>query len=302
MKELQISFAILEGKNSMITIFTPTYNRADKLTRVYRSLLEQSDHDFEWLIIDDGSVDDTESVVKSFDKMRIDIVYHKQSNGGKHRAYNRALEMARGEYFFCLDSDDWLADGAIKKILDFVYYREDKIIFAYKKDEKGKLLSDEFPEKTAQISLRKLNDDCHCNGEFSIIFRTDFARRFPFPVFEGENFITEAVVYDRMALEESVALLPKVITICEYQEEGLSNNLNRIMKKNPAGYCLYFMQRIDLQTTMIQRIVMAGKYQCFCRFSGKQRSEYTGNHPVTVTMAKPLGLLFLLYYKILRGF
>lgn len=287
----------------MLTIFTPTYNRAEKLHRVYDSLTKQNCYDFEWLIIDDGSSDNTENIVQLFlDEKRFLVRYIKQQNGGKHRAYNRALELAQGDWFFCVDSDDWLADGAIEKILDFVCYREDKIIFAYKKDEKGALLSDEFPEKTAQISIRKLNDDCHCNGEFSIIFRTDFARRFPFPVFEGETFITEAVIYDRMTSVEKVSLLSQVITICEYQEDGLSNNLNRIMRANPAGYCLYFMQRIDLQTTMMQRIVMAGKYQCFCRFSGKQRSEYTGNHPVMVTMAKPLGLLFLLYYKILRGF
>lgn len=285
-----------------LTIFTPTYNRADKLHRVYESLIDQTSYDFEWLIIDDGSADNTESIVQSFlDEKHFPVRYVKQKNGGKHRAYNRALELAQGDWFFCVDSDDWLADGAIEKILDFVYYREDKLIFAYKKDEKGTLLSDEFPEKMAQISLRKLNDDCHCNGEFSIIFRTDFARRFPFPVFEGENFITEAVIYDRMASVEKVSLLSQVITICEYQEDGLSNNLNRIMRANPAGYCLYFMQRIDIQKTMLQRIITAGKYQCFCRFSGKQRSEYIGNHPVMVTLAKPLGLLFLLYYKILRG-
>lgn len=286
-----------------LTIFTPTYNRADKLQRVYESLIVQTSYDFEWLIIDDGSADNTENIVQLFlDEKRFSVRYVKQQNGGKHRAYNRALKLAQGDWFFCVDSDDWLADRAIEKILDFVYYREDKIIFAYKKDEKGTLLSDEFPEKMAQISLCKLNDDCHCNGEFSIIFRTDFARRFPFPVFEGENFITEAVIYDRMTSVEKVSLLSQVITICEYQEDGLSNNLNRIMKANPAGYCLYFMQRIDIQKTMLQRIITAGKYQCFCRFSGKQRSKYIGNHPVMVTLAKPLGLLFLLYYKILRGF
>lgn len=286
-----------------ITIFTPTYNRADKLHRVYDSLTKQNCYDFEWLIIDDGSSDNTENVVQLFlDEKRFLVRYFKQQNGGKHRAYNRALELARGEYFFCLDSDDWLTEWAVEEIISFVNKERENFIFAYKENENNVCLSNNFPKDIEKIGLFDLNNTYHCNGEFTIIFRTDFARRFPFPVFEGENFITEAVVYDRMALEESVALLPKVITICEYQEEGLSNNLNRIMKKNPAGYCLYFMQRIDLQTTMIQRIVMAGKYQCFCRFSGKQRSEYTGNHPVTVTMAKPLGLLFLLYYKILRGF
>lgn len=286
-----------------LTIFTPTYNRADRLHRVYDSLTKQNCYDFEWLIIDDGSADNTESIVQSFlDEKRFLLRYVKQKNGGKHRAYNRALELAQGDWFFCVDSDDWLADGAIEKILDFVYYREDKIIFAYKKDAKGTLLSDEFPEKMAQISLRKLNDDCHCNGEFSIIFRTDFARKFPFPVFEGENFITEAVIYDRMASVEKVSLLNQVITICEYQEDGLSNNLNRIMRANPAGYCLYFMQRIDMQDSLKNRIITAGKYNCFCILAGKNKSDYEGKYKKTVIFCKPIGILFWLYYKLLRGF
>lgn len=289
--------------NKVITIFTPTYNRAEKLVRLYKSLLSQFCYNFEWLIIDDGSTDNTESVVKEFEQTKFPIAYYKQENGGKHTAYNQALKLAHGEYFFCVDSDDWLEAGAIETILDFVLNRENMmLIFAYKKDEKGKLLSDEFPENVTQISLQELSNEFHCNGEFSIIIRTDFARKFPYPVFEGEKFVTEAVVYDRMTAETKVSLLSQVITVCEYQEDGLSNNMNRIMKANPAGYCLYFMQRIDMQDSFKNRIITAGKYQCFCRLAKKQMSKYTGRHPVTVAAAKPLGLLFLIYYKVLRGF
>lgn len=301
-KELPIFFVILERKDNMITIFTPTYNRADKLTRVYRSLLAQSNNDFEWLIVDDGSVDMTESVVGKFDKTKFDIRYYKQQNGGKHRAYNRALKIARGEYFLCLDSDDWLVEQAVEEIIHFTNKKKENFILAYKENENRVRLSNGFPDGIEKIDLFDLNDKYHCNGEFTIIFRTEYAKRFPFPVFQGENFITESVVYDRMASNEKVALLPKVITICEYQEEGLSNNLNYIMKENPAGYCLYFMQRIDLQKTLIQRMVMAGKYQCFGFLAGKQKSIYIGKYSILVRQTKLLGFLFLLYYKTLRGF
>lgn len=286
----------------MVTIFTPTYNRGDKLRRVYESLIAQTNYDFEWLIIDDGSSDNTETVVKSFDQSFFQIVYEKKENGGKHTAYNRALELAQGQYFFCVDSDDWLEESAIEKIRNFVRNLDAKFILAYKTDISGTQLSDSFPENIEKISLFELNGKYHCGGEFSIIFRTDFAREYPFPVFTGEKFVTESVVYDKMALVEEVFLLRKVVTICEYQEDGLSHNLNCIMKNNPAGYCLYFMQRIDLQRTMMQRIVIAGKYQCFCWLAGKQRSKYIGTHQFLVTLAKPLGLLFCLFYKIIRGF
>lgn len=287
----------------MLTIFTPTYNRAERLHRVYESLLAQSNRDFEWLVVDDGSDDSTEQVVYEFTKQNaIDIRYIKKENGGKHTAHNLALKLARGEYFFCVDSDDWLAEDAIEEILHFVRDREARFVLAYKKDEKGKLLSSVFPEDIAQADLFKLNHEYHCNGEFSIILRTDFARQFPFPVFEGESFITEAVIYDRMSMTENVYLLPKVITVCEYQANGLSNNLNRIMKNNPAGYCLYFVQRIDLQPTLLRRTVMAGKYKCFCKFAGKRKTPYGGRHGVLVAMCAPLGWVFGLYYKLVRGF
>ena len=114
--------------------------------------------------------------------------------------------------------------------------------------------------------------------------------------------MTESVLYDRLAKLEKVYLFPHVITICEYQEEGLTNSLNRIMKENPAGYCLYFMQRIDLQDTFLKRILYAGKYQSFSIFSGKQKTEYVGKYRGLVAFSKPIGLLFVCYYKLFRGF
>lgn len=287
----------------MLTIFTPAYNRADRLHRVYESLLAQSNRDFEWLIIDDGSTDSTEQVVREFMKQKaIDIRYVKKGNGGKHTAHNLAIKLARGEYFFCVDSDDWLAENAVAEILGYVQDCKPRFVLAYKQKRSGKLLSSEFPKGVVQIDMLKLNEAYHCGGEFSMIFRTDFVRQFPFPVFEGERFMTEAVIYDRMAMTENVYLFPKVITVCEYQEDGLSNNLNSIIKNNPAGYCLYFMQRIDLQSTFLRRIVMAGKYRCFCRFAGKRKTLYTGQHGLLVAMCAPLGWAFGLYYKLARGF
>ena len=287
-----------------LTIFTPTYNRASKLNRAFQSLCLQSCSDFEWLIVDDGSADDTEEVVRSFqnDETSFLIRYLWQENGGKHRAYNRALDQARGDHFFCLDSDDWLAEDAVENILEICnQLGENRFVVAYKKDEKGELLSNQFPE-IKNCSLRELSEKYHCGGEFSLIFPTALAKRFPFPTFDGENFITEAVIYDRLSQVADIQLLPEVITICEYQEDGLSNNLNRIMKRNPAGYCLYFMQRIDIVPSLKERIIVAGKYHCFCIFADKNKSEYAGKHKLLVRMTKPLGALFRCYYIRKRGF
>ncbi len=287
-----------------LTIFTPTYNRADKLDRLYQSLLRQSCPAFEWLIVDDGSTDGTEAVVSVFQSgaAAFPIRYVRQENGGKHRAYNRALELAEGDCFFCVDSDDWLAEDAVEHLLEACESLNERLfIAAYKQDEQGKRLSTEFPG-IRECTLRELSDKYRCGGEYSLIFPIGLARKFPFPVFDGEKFMGEAVIYDRIGMVADVRLLPQVLTVCEYQEDGLSNNLNRIMQRNPAGYCLYFMQRIDLAPSLKERIITAGKYHCFCSFAGEKQSEYTGKYRRLVRLTRPLGALFRVYYVRKRGF
>ena len=106
----------------MITVFTPTYNRGALLRRLYESLLAQTVYDFEWLIVDDDSADDTESVVHAFVKgeTRFPIRYYKQKHGGKHRAMNLAVQLAKGKYFFPVDSDDWLPENAIELLISWL--------------------------------------------------------------------------------------------------------------------------------------------------------------------------------------
>lgn len=105
----------------MVTVFTPTYNRAYILNNLYQSLCRQSYGDFEWLIVDDGSTDNTEGLIASWlDESKISLCYIKQPNGGKHRAINRGIQEANGNLFFIVDSDDYLADNAIERILFFM--------------------------------------------------------------------------------------------------------------------------------------------------------------------------------------
>lgn len=288
----------------ILTIFTPTYNRADKLSRVYESLKSQTSYDFEWLIIDDGSTDNTQETVKPFlCETKFNVRYYQQNNGGKHRAYNKALELSEGDYFFCVDSDDWIVESTVNNITEVAKkLNSNQFIVAYKKDEKGNLLSDEFPENVDYVKMEQLNEEYGCNGEFSLVFPAELAKKYLFPDFEGEKFITESVVYDRINKNSDAFLLPEVLTVCEYQQEGLTNNLNRIMKNNPAGYCLYFMQRIDMQKSLKSRIITAGKYHCFCSFAKKQKTKYVGTHKLLVSVSAPVGWIIRVYYKIMRGY
>lgn len=288
----------------MLTVFTPTYNRQATLGRLYNSLLEQTSYDFEWLIVDDGSTDTTESVVSEYvDNGKFTVRYIKKENGGKHTAYNMALLLAQGDYFFCVDSDDLLPCDAVASILESASgILPGCGIIAYKQDFNGKLLSDVFPSDVSYIGMTQLSVNHNCRGEFALVFPTVIAKEYAFPVFSGEKFVTESVVYDKLSIDLNMFLLPMVLTICEYQEDGYSNNLNLTMKNNPCGFSLYFMQRIDLMPSVMQKLIHAGKYHCFRSMGGSQAPVYTGKHKIISGLGMPLGILFRLYYKLFRGF
>ena len=108
----------------IITVFTPTYNRAYIIKNLFNSLKNQTFQNFEWIIVDDGSTDNTEEVVKEWlnESLFFKIKYHKQKNGGKHTAINKGLELASGDVFFIIDSDDYITNDALFKINSFTNF------------------------------------------------------------------------------------------------------------------------------------------------------------------------------------
>lgn len=254
-----------------LTVFTPTYNRAALLPRVYKSLCSQAADEIEWLIVDDGSCDDTSQVVHSLlEEKKIAIRYVKQKNGGKHTAFNTAAELARGEYFLCLDSDDWLADHAAEKILTGLTAVGDGDcgLIAYKQLPDGKQASDALP-KTHQ-GLYAYSSRYGVRGEFTLIFKTNLVKKYLYPVTPGEKFVGECVLYDRMELDGyRFCPLPEVVEVCEYQQDGLTSNLYQIMLNNPMGYQIYHAQRIDLVNTTKERFQHAVRYHAFRLMSEK---------------------------------
>ena len=287
----------------MLTIFTPAYNRADKLPRLYDSLCRQSCYDFEWLIIDDGSSDNTAEVAAAFvEEKRFPVRYIRKENGGKHTAYNLALEQAKGEWFLCVDSDDYLAENAVEKLLGKLQTASGQTgLIAYKEDIAGRRLSDPFPNNLKQEKMHRLGLIHGCGGEFTLVFSTAFAQIFPFPVVPGERFVTECVVYDQMDQRGEMVLFPEVITICEYQADGYSQNASTVIKRNPSGYCLYFLQRIDLQVKLLPRLIHAGKYWCFRGISKSKTLSYNGKHKLLVAFSVIPGAIFRICYKLFRN-
>ena len=261
-----------------LTIFTPTYNRSKLLERIFISLKEQESKDFEWLIIDDGSSDDTEKVVQNFIKENvIDVMYIKKENGGKHTAHNIAVENSKGEYFLCLDSDDILAQSAVKNILKAVLklQENDCGLIAYKKDRYGKLLGINLPKKPKEhYGLYGYQRNYGTNGEFAMIFRTDILRKHLFPVIVGERFMTECVLYDQLELAGfSLCPLHKTVEICEYQQDGLSQNTYKLLCENPAGYTIYYYQRLKLSKSIKEAMEYGVRYNAFQILARRKKHE-----------------------------
>ena len=182
-----------------ITIFTPTYNRAYTLPRVYKSLCLQTCKDFEWLIVDDGSEDETQTLVEKWIKDNvIKIRYYKQKNGGKQRAHNVGVEKSEGELFACVDSDDFITPEFVEKHMQYKKKLIDSSlagIISLKGYEDGKPIGDYFPKDLKHTTLTELYGKRKFRGDATLVYYTKILRQYPFVVEDGDKFIGEGYVY-----------------------------------------------------------------------------------------------------------
>lgn len=263
-----------------ITVFTPTYNRAYIINNLYSSLQRQNFGDFEWLVVDDGSDDSTADLFAKWEKEnnKFPIRYYRQDNGGKHRAVNYGLDLAHGELFFVVDSDDYLTDDALKKInmwfREFSNCPEIVGIVANKGYSPDKTVNNLFSHPFLDKSLLEMETyqeqgKCVLSGERAICFYTDFHRQYKYPEFEGEKFMTEAVVYNRMAYDGyKMRFYNDIIWIFEYKDDGLSVQGTEIYVKNPHGYGLWFKERADFRKYSIKEKIKM-HYSFYCDLAGR---------------------------------
>jgi len=255
-----------------ITVFTPTYNRAYTLPVLYESLCRQTVPGFEWLIVDDGSTDDTPQLVTSFiAEGKLDIRYVRTENGGKHRAINRGVALARGELFFIADSDDALPDDALRRTLRCWSGIGDKSRFAgvaglkYTFDgRRAARLTSEFA--VLDCSAMEFRFKYRNVGDVAEVYRTEVLRRFPFPEIEGETFVPEAVVWFRIAGRYILRYFNEPIYRCEYLPDGYSRNFRANLARNPRGFAIHyrfllFASRIPLS---VRAKSLARYVQCVC--------------------------------------
>lgn len=233
-----------------ITVFTPTYNRGYIIEKLYKSLKEQTIKDFEWVIVDDGSTDNTKEIVSKFDEDDFKINYHLKVNGGKHTAINYGLDIAKGEYFFIVDSDDSLLPNSIERIIYWIETIKNKEGFVgvsglrgyNSSDIIGKTFSGEFIDCTT-LERNKYN----IIGDKAEVFRTEILKKYKFPVVEGERFFSEAFIWNKLALDGyKIRWFNEIVYICNYLDDGLTKNSKKIFESSPIGMLMYLEQLISL--------------------------------------------------------
>ena len=228
----------------MISIITPTYNRAHLIDRVFNSLQKQTNKNFEWLIIDDGSSDNTSEVVNTFTSTDFNIHYHKKENGGKHTALNYGISRVKGDYILIVDTDDYLTENAIAFINSKVKLINEKEVCGIagrRIDEKGEVVgtSNFIHKRCNSLDIRyKYN----VTGDLVEVFKTEILKEFPFPEIKNEKFCPEALVWNRIAQEYKIDFYNEGFYVTEYLPGGLTDRITKIRMNSPKASMIHYSE------------------------------------------------------------
>lgn len=262
-------------KYPFITILTPTYNRASLLPRLFDSLLRQTNKDFEWIVVDDGSTDDTREVVANLKEKcggAFPMGYVYKANGGKHMAINIGAERARGELLFIADSDDLLTDDALETVANSWLDISDDKSFAGIAGlditmDTREVIGSGLPQEHIDCNAIDIRYRHHVTGDMKEVFRTEVLREFPFPEFAGERFCPEQLVWFRMARRYRLRYINKPIYIADYQPDGITAGITRARMRNPSASMLTYAELTECPVPFLVKVKAAINFWRFwhCR-------------------------------------
>ena len=224
-----------------LTVFTPTYNRAYCLHHVYDSLCAQSNKNFVWLIIDDGSSDNTQELVGNWKRENIiEIRYIFQKNGGMHETYNTAYKNCETELIVCIDSDDYMAVEAVEKIITF-WKKYGSTHFSglvgLDADFQGNIIGKRFPDNLRSSTLEDLYQKYKIPGDKKLVYRTEVVIKYPpYPSFSGENFVPHGALFIQIDKDYELLLLNEVLVNVEYRTDGSTLNMFKQYVRYPKGF------------------------------------------------------------------
>ena len=269
----------------ILTVLTPTYNRGNTLANLYDSLCRQQERDFEWLIIDDGSTDHTKELCEKWgQEADFQVRYFWQENGGKHRALNKGIPLAQAPFTYIIDSDDYLTDNAVELIRLWINKVKPNPkcagVSGTRISKHGQIIG-QYPTEKAYVDATNIQRSrAGLVGDKAEVYRTDILRKYPFPEFEGEKFLSECAVWDRIGMDGYyLRWYPDALCVCEYRDDGLTRSENKEID-NYRGYTFVINQQLEYESKL-KRLALIAQYNQITKKKGGNDQMVCRNLKIT---------------------
>ena len=287
-----------------LTVFTPTFNRAYCLDKCYNSLINQTSKDFLWLIIDDGSTDNTADLVEKWiSENKLVIKYIYQENKGMHGAHNTAYKNIFTPLNVCIDSDDYMPINAVEIILkEWLNIKNDSSYSGFiglDICKTGKIIGTKIPSNLKRVKLENLYAIYNVTGDKKLVYKTEIVKKYPlYPIFPGEKLVPLSLLYEMIDKDYDLYPINKPLCVVEYQEDGSSLNIFRQYLKNPNGFNYYRRYKMKYGLTFYIKFKNACHYVASQIILKEFRIISSSPKPILTFLAMPFGILLYLYYNI----
>lgn len=286
-----------------LTVFTPSYNRAGLLPRLYKSLCRQTSKEFLWLIVDDGSTDETKELVEKWqNENRIEIQYVYKENGGMHTGHNTAYSMIETELNVCIDSDDRMPDNAIENILKEWNSVADKLkiagIIGLDADKNGELIGTEIPKDLKYGNLSDLYHKHKVKGDKKLVIRTDIVKNYPpYPEYLGEKLVPLDTLYLLIGRDYDFIYSNEIYCIVEYQPDGSSNTIFKQYIQSARGFAYSRKIQIKYEPGIINRFKNYIHLVSSAIFAKDIELAFKNVNPLMTLLAFPFGIVLNIYIR-----
>jgi glycosyltransferase involved in cell wall biosynthesis len=290
----------LESKK-ILSVFTPTYNRAYCLHRVYESLCRQRTNDFIWVVIDDGSTDNTRELIAQWQQeQKINIDYYYKENGGMHTAHNKAYEVITTPFNVCIDSDDMMPDDGVEKIVKQLKDLPAHCcgLIGLDADLNGNIIGTSFPPHLSEVKLNELYLIHKVKGDKKLVLNTDIVKLYPpYPTFPNERFVPLDYLYLLLDQDYSLKVVNEIFCLVEYQTDGSTLNIFKQYRNHPNGFAFSRVSRINYGITFKERFKNAIHLVSSAIFAKDIQWLFKSDKTVLVIFATPFGILLNLYVR-----
>lgn len=292
----------MNNRFPLLSIITPVYNRAALIKTCWESLARQTDKDFEWIAVDDGSTDGSADAIRALPDAGFPVMLVEKENGGKHTALNASHPYIHGKYVLILDSDDYLVDTAVQQVRDGWQRYDDSEEIGIVTFLKGRAEDDPScmaEDEKVPVDIMRYQRRCIRSSDCCEVIRSELFLKYSFPVFKGERFISEGALWNRVSFTHKCVYINSVVYIAEYLEGGLTKSGRALRIRNPRGGMYTANLNANKKNFLKRRIKSGLLYTCYGCFAGMSLLEMLEQTDSKLLMlcSLPGGWLLHLYWK-----